>query len=295
MTASAPKTETPALAADPALRGWLPRRAEWRRLSGGRTNRLWHVMADGAALVVKLYDRDAATPLFPNDAQAEAAVLRWLDGMGLAPVLIAEVDTAQGPCVIYRHVPGVQGAVPPDAMGRALARLHRRPPMPGLRPVSSGGQSILRQGDQILAACRTPGDIARLRPVVEDHPAPAPVFLHGDPVPANAIATQTGICLIDWQCPALGDPVEDLAIYLSPAMQFLYGAGPLSLADEHAFLTGYGDDRAVARLRGLAPAFHWRMAAYCQWRAERSGADTRDKEALQLELAALRATAQPSR
>ena len=38
--------------------------------------------------------------------------------------------------------------------------------------------------------------------------------------------------LIDWQCPALGDPAEDIACFLSPAMQVIYGAGPLDAARE---------------------------------------------------------------
>lgn len=295
MVVSAALSKTPCLAADPALKEWVAAAAEWRPLSGGRSNWLWHVVSEGSDRVVKLFNAQSANPLFPNSAQAEAAALRSLQGTGLAPDLIAEVKTGYGPCVIYRHVAGMQGAVSPAQMARSLARLHRVPPHKGLRRLQSGADAILKQGDRILAACSNPAIVADARPHVMDETPRRLVFLHGDPVPANAIRTAGGACLIDWQCPALGDPVEDLAIYLSPAMQLLYGAGPLSGSAAQEFLTAYGDDAATARLKNLAPALHWRMAAHCLWRLERSGDNGRDAEALDLELAALRSVVQLSR
>ena len=93
------------------------------------------------------------------------------------------------------------------------------------------------------------------------------------------------LTLIDWQCPRLGDPAEDLALFLSPAMQLLYRGAPLGLAEQDAFLAAYPDPQVTARLRALLPWFHWRMAAYCLWKAERGGAE--DREAMALEIAAL--------
>jgi aminoglycoside phosphotransferase (APT) family kinase protein len=242
--------------------------------------------------VVKLYRRDGVTPLFPNDAKAEAAVLRHLAGTRLAPELVATTETVAGPCMVYNHVDGLHGVVAHGDMAGLLARLHRVPPPPGLRELPFGAETILRQGDRILAACSDAARFERLRPASVSVDPGQSVFLHGDPVPANVIAAPWGACLIDWQCPAIGDPTEDLAVYMSPAMQFLYGAGPLSSEQAQAFLSAYGDEAVADRWRILAPAFHWRMAAHCLWRLEREGPQSGNAQALELEIAALNSAAQ---
>lgn len=276
------------MASDPVLRKWIPDGAVWERLTGGRTNLLWRVNSGDDVLVVKLFVESAATPMFPNDPDAEVAALRCLDTTGLAPRLIGDVETRQGRCVIYRHVEGTQPMVTPTGMAHALASLHRIPPIKGMRQPPSGSRAVLGQGYRILAMCRNSGRLATFRPTVAVEPVRQTVFLHGDPVPANAVPTDTGVCLIDWQCPAQGDPAEDLAVFLSPAMQLLYGAGPLSRIEVESFLAAYGDATVTDRYRSLASAFHWRMAAYCQWRSEQSGSDGRDSEALELEITALK-------
>lgn len=114
-------------------------------------------------------------------------------------------------------------------------------------------------------------------------------LLHGDPVPGNLILSPDGPVLIDWQCPATGDPTEDLAIFLSPAMQMFYRGRPLSADEAATFLGAYGDAATVARYRALAPWHHWRMAAYCLWRMARGGGDSRaEAAAFDAELAAMR-------
>jgi thiamine kinase-like enzyme len=107
--------------------------------------------------------------------------------------------------------------------------------------------------------------------------------IHGDAVPGNILMSNQGVVLIDWQCPALGDPCEDIAAWLSPAMQWLYAGKPLTNAQADTFLNAFPSETA-ARYRTLAPLFHWRMAAHCQWKAQRGAADYH--KALQLELAA---------
>ncbi|MCM2561884.1 aminoglycoside phosphotransferase family protein [Lutimaribacter sp. EGI FJ00013] len=258
-------------------------------MPGGRTNHIWRVESDQAPLVVKLYIKQAGTPLFPNDDRAEYAVLQHLAGSGLAPHPVAHVATAAGPCVIYRHVPGSHSSSDPAGIGAVLRHLHRIAPPAGLRHVASGSAAILRKGDEILAQCEDDAGLRAFRPKLAVGATADPVFLHGDPVPANILATAQGSCLIDWQCPAVGDRCEDLAICLSPAMRFLYGGQPLGRENENRFLQAYGDPATVARYRALAPAFHWRMAAYCQWRAQRREPD--NSHAKELELSALRALA----
>jgi aminoglycoside phosphotransferase (APT) family kinase protein len=97
--------------------------------------------------------------------------------------------------------------------------------------------------------------------------APGPRrLIHTDFGPGNLIAGAQGLKAIDWQCPASGDAAEDLAAFLSPAFQILYGRTPLTAAEEAEFLAAYGDAETIERLRCVRPFYDWRMAAYCAMR-----------------------------
>ncbi len=254
------------LRALPALAG-----LGWQPLAGGRTNRAWRI----GDCVVKVYDPDAASPLFPNDPQAEARALAQIGPGGLAPRLLASGDD----WVAYAHVEGKPGMADPAAIARCLCRIHQQPGE-GYRSLPSGSAAIIAQTDAILAACK-----ARVPPpphIPNVAAVPAGVLIHGDAVPGNIIATPDGPVLIDWQCPALADPAEDLATFLSPAMHWLY-KGKLPDETERArFLGAYPDPVAVDRYLRLAPLFQWRMAAHCLWKAERGASDY--ATALRLEL-----------
>lgn len=240
-------------AALPGLQGpWIP-------LTGGRTNRVWQV----GARVVKVYAPDAESPLFPNDPDAEARALMHFGPVGLAPCLSARGDG----WVAYDHIPGQCWQSVPEDVARLLARLHQsKAPAEGFRHLAGGSVALHAQ-------------VARLAGIVcPDVPVPkvalvAPAMacpLHGDAVPGNIIRKPDGgLCLIDWQCPAIGDPAEDLAVFLSPAMQRIYRGAPLSVAEVDAFLKAYPDLATVERYLALKPLFHLRMAAHCLWRAAR--------------------------
>lgn len=250
--------------------------AHWTPLSGGRTNLLWRA----GDVVVKAYDPASATPLFPNDPQAEAEALRRFAPHGLAPDLIAQGDG----WLCYRHLPGACWRDNPAQVAHLLARLHRLPPAPQtqFRAIASGAAALTAQGLAIAQACR-----ATLPPppaIADPGPVRHPTSLHGDAVAGNVIIGPRGPALIDWQCPATGDAAEDIATFLSPAMQWLYRGKPLSTDEVAAFLAAYPDPDPVARYRRLAPLFRWRMAAHCLWKAERGAADY--AQALTLELAA---------
>ncbi|MDJ0825620.1 MAG: aminoglycoside phosphotransferase family protein [Rhodobacter sp.] len=255
--------------------GLAPRDLAWQRLGGGRTNCLWRCKSTAGDLVCKLYDLSAATPLFGNEAAAEAQVLTALSGTGLAPELVVAEMHVNGAFLVYRHLSGTAGTGSVTACAQLLARVHQHPPPAGLRRAPQGASEILQQGETMrrsLSAERRKR-LATVRPETPKVEPMSAVLLHGDPVPANFIATGAGLRLIDWQCPSVGDPAEDLAIFLSPAMQSLYGEGPLSKAHEAAFLEAYGHPDRAARYRALASAFYWRMAAYCFWKAERGAVD----------------------
>ncbi len=242
----------------------------WTRLRGGRVNRVWRV----GGHVVKLYDPGGASPLFPNDGPMEARMLARLGPDNLAPVLAAE-----GPgWIVYRHVRGRCWSGDPRPVARLLTRLHAIGiPPEGVRTLASGSDALRTQGAAMGAGPPPVG--GTVDPVSGN-------LLHGDAVPGNIIMDGARLTLIDWQCPALGDPVEDMAMFLSPAMQWLYRGAVLSPEDEAAFLDASPPDRA-ARYRALATLFHWRMIAHCCWKADRGDADY--ARAALLEADALRA------
>tara|TARA_R110002096_G_scaffold329093_2_gene523223 strand:+ start:4522 stop:5361 length:840 start_codon:yes stop_codon:yes gene_type:complete len=246
----------------------------WQPLPGGRINQLWRV----GDTVVKRYSPAGASPLFPNDQEAEAHALRHLHPAGFAPELLAD---APG-WIAYRYVHVHKTPAPPVQIAQVLARLHSLPvPDIAWRRLNSGNVALRAQGLGIARQCN--GALPAL-PLTADLPPAKPCMIHGDAVPGNIIASRRGVTLIDWQCPALGDPCEDIAAWLSPAMQWLYTGRPLPAGDAAAFLGAF-PAATIRRYRTLAPLFHWRMAAHCLWRAERGAADYR--EALALELAAL--------
>lgn len=257
-----------------AVRDALPEVAtNWHALDGGRTNRVWQA----GAIVVKLFTPDAESPLFPNDPQAESLALIALANTGLAPRLRASGRLSGGDWLAYDYLPGQIFAGDPADVARTLGRLHRLSPPPGLRLAPDWTDHAVAIAEACAGALPT-------------HPPRVPArkiacFLHGDAVPGNIIGAGRAPMLIDWQCPAQGDPAEDLAAYLSPAMQWLYRGKPLTADECHRFLAAYPDPDTVAHYRAAAALLHWRIAAHCLWKAERGADDYRT--ALHLELSAL--------
>lgn len=241
--------------------------AKWLLLDGGRTNTCWRVIDEDRDMVVKLFAKGDANPLFPNNPENEIALLRDLAGQGIAPSLLDAFETLDGHCVVYRHLSGMPWQSDTKAVSILLARLHRTPPPSGLRRAPDGSEDLIAQTEMILRNC--PGGfaerVAHLRPVGHIPASGTLALLHGDPVPGNIIFSGIDWKLIDWQCPAVGDPCEDISIFLSPAMQLAYRGRPLDPGETHAFLEGYGNPDITARYCALAPWYHWRMLAYCLW------------------------------
>ena len=235
----------------------------WREMEGGRTNRVWRVRRrSGSTVTVKEYAR-AATPLFRNDPRAELAALRHLRGTGLAPHPLGLSDRGGLPVLVYEHVES-HGPAEPEDTARALARLHATPPPRTLRPMPDLGALLAN----MLPTLWDPPEVLRVpRPPPAAEPPGA--FVHGDPTPGNALATPGGCVLIDWQCPAVGDPCWDLGMLVSPAMRRLDGLPPLSRDRTTAVLDAYGSPETVGRLAGLLPTIRALLAAHCLWRAQR--------------------------
>ena len=231
------------------------------RLAGGYTNEVWRV----GDLVVKRYDRTARPGLFGNDPLAEARALVLLAPSGVAPTPV-HFDEPAG-VVVYRFAAGKTWDGGVERVARLLGGVHALPGH-GFRSLPVDGGAILADGDRFLRIERG-SELRAIRPPSVRCGPVARRLVHRDAGPGNLIDSGTDLKLIDWQCPGAGDPVEDLAAFLSPAFQILYGRAPLSDDEEAAFLEAYPTPLVVRRLERMRSNYDWRMAAYCGWRAER--------------------------
>ena len=107
------------------------------------------------------------------------------------------------------------------------------------------------------------------------------VLVHTDCAPGNMVSSPDGLRLIDWQCPGLGDGLQDVVTFLSPAMQVLYGYPVLTYEQEQHFLDTYvvalGDSVSDAkgthaRFHIVRSSHHYRFAAYCAMRVQDTAA-----------------------
>ncbi|MEN8838647.1 MAG: phosphotransferase [Celeribacter marinus] len=243
----------------------------WETLTGGRTNAGWVGRSKTRALVYKLYCVDRGNLLFPNSSAHEWACLAALVGTGLAPEPVARFDTPDGTVVAYEFVVGDTATqITPDIM-QAMHRIHMSDAPIGIRAISTSPADILEMGDRFVESldAQMSKRLRGARPIPRQLTCAPCVFLHGDIVPANVIKTPTGVCFLDWQCPAIGDAVQDIYVALSPVMHRVYGSGALTSDGEQSALNAYPDTDAVARFHDYRPYLAWRMAAYCAWKDAR--------------------------
>lgn len=245
----------------------------WTPLFGGRTNAAWLGQTSAGDFVAKLYSGAALNPLFPNDPNAESMLLHALADTGHTPVFRAQLTTEAGICNLYDHIPGQTWQDGVSDVARLMRTLHMLPCPDGLRTAPDGAAALASQTLGILSKCDTPGELLSVQPASGPSSSGARCLLHSDIVPGNLIRNGNSLHLIDWQCPAVGDPCEDIAIFLSPAMQHLYRGKVLSRADEASFFEAYAVPDIQKRYQALAPFYHWRMAAYCLWQMQNGRSD----------------------
>ena len=273
---------------------------QWVALSGGRSNRVWRVSQAGAHdLCVKLYPQtEWQNPLFANDPAREYYCLENLHAEKLCPKPLGLVETPQGRCLVYLHHRGVSFSDQTAPVGQLLGRIHSRPAVPAyskaIRHAPCGSSELNAHTVQILQRCEGPERalLERLRPAISAEKPKGLSLIHTDPVANNIVISGQTALLIDWQSPALGDPMEDLCHFLSPAMQKLYRGKILNAQQQRQVLNAYQAQYPrfdFARFERLYPHYSWRIAAYCLWQKLQGNSDYSD--AFDQEVAALKVKA----
>jgi thiamine kinase-like enzyme len=247
--------------------GLISHDTKWFPQTGGRTNKVWRLIGNHD-LICKLYLNSSSNPLFANTPTAEYQCLSLLKGTGVAPDLYEFLETPFGQILLYYYIEGPiweQGA---ESVANLLCRVHELKPPPKLRILSGLSNDIKNHGLDILKKLTSThkDKLLGLCPNVTISDI-TPVLIHTDVVAGNLIFGPEGLRLIDWQCPALGDPVVDVAMFISPGMHMIYGTGNLKAFEREAFLRGLSL-YLRARYDQVGLLYHWRLAAYCLWRAD---------------------------
>jgi Ser/Thr protein kinase RdoA (MazF antagonist) len=280
-------------------------------LTGGFWNRVYRLRSkehSSIDWVVKQFVQVPVNPMFPILPTAECAALQFLQKQECAPMPIAFItDSSVGSLLVYAYVPGTSWNGDLEAAATLLARVHGIPidafASDAFRKLPTELPDLLKHADEMLQ--RHPGalseSVRELRPEVSMHsvyPNQRDVLVHTDCGPGNMVSSPHGLRLIDWQCPGIGDGLQDVATFLSPAMQVLYGYPVLTSSQERQFLDAYvaalcssGSDaqETHARFHMVRSSHHYRFAAYCAMRAQdTAGSDQKTSrlysDALQAEI-----------
>jgi thiamine kinase len=239
----------------------------WFAQTGGRTNKVWRLVGE-VDLICKLYLETKTNPLFNNNPKAEYECLRLLAGSGIAPKPYKYLKTPLGDVLLYNYIKGQTWSYDVHSVSELLTRVRKHKYPKGLRILSNLPSDIKQTGIEIINKLTSyhKNKLIKICPEVLISDI-EPVLLHTDVVPGNLISGVEGLRLIDWQCPAIGDPIVDIMMFLSPGMHEIYGSGKLSMKDHEDFLMNLNSDLRN-RYNVIGPLYHWRLAAYCFWKAE---------------------------
>ena len=255
----------------------------WQPQIGGRTNKVWRLV-DEKDLICKLYQETKINPLFNNTPEAEYKSLLWLDGSNIAPKPYKYLRTPFGKVLLYNYIKGHTWSHDVDIVSELLTRVRRHKYPKGLRILSNMPLNIKQTGLEIINKLNSyhKNKLIKICPDVLNSDI-EPVLLHTDVVPGNLILGGEGLRLIDWQCPAIGDPIVDIMMFLSPGMHEIYGLGKLSMKDHETFLM-YLSSKLRNRYNRIGPLYHWRLAAYCFWKAEQGFIEYENAALAEIEL-----------
>jgi thiamine kinase len=247
--------------------GIISNQTVWHAQTGGQTNKVWRLIGE-KDLICKLYIETKINPLFNNIPEAEYKCLLWLDGSEIAPKPYKYLKTPFGDVLLYDYIKGQTWLHNVDTVSELLTRIRKHKYPNGLRILSCLPSDIKQSGIEIISKLNSyhVNKLINICPVVSASDI-EPVLLHTDVVPGNLISGDEGLRLIDWQCPAIGDPTVDIMMFLSPGMHEIYGSGKLSMKDHEVFLMSLTSNLRN-RYNIIGPLYHWRLAAYCFWKAE---------------------------
>lgn len=250
--------------------------ARLRPLPVNYTSRFWRMDVPGRVYVIKeFFPGNEDNPLYPTLPHQEADALTVLARHDLAPELEAFSKSPTGtPLLIYGYSPPKSVEIDVREAAGLIGRFAAmQEPVPGHQTVPAGFHEVLERGDAMLAAIpdsRKAVNLNRLRP--EDGSVLRRELkrslVHRSFCLGTIQATGDGARLIDWQYAGLGDPVEDIAGFVSPGLATLYGLHPLVAELEEKFLQSYPEKEIVERFLEERTAYHWRLAAYCLMRHE---------------------------
>ena len=249
------------------MQGVISNQTVWHAQTGGRTNKVWRLIGE-KDLICKLYLETKTNPLFNNTPEAEYRCLIWLDGSDIAPKPYKYLKTPFGEILLYDYIKGLTWRQDVNIVSDLLSRIRMHKYPKGLRTLSSLPLDIKESGLKIIRKLNNyhKSILINICPDVYISDI-EPVLLHTDIVPGNLILGDAGLRLIDWQCPAIGDPIVDVMMFLSPSMHEIYGSGKLSMIDHEIFLMSL-TSKLRDRYNLVGPLYHWRLAAYCFWKAE---------------------------
>jgi len=249
------------------MQGIISDQSIWHVQIGGRTNKVWRLVGK-EDLICKLYVETKTNPLFNNTPKAEYECLLLLSGSGTAPNPYKYLKTPLGEVLLYYYIKGKTWSHDVGIVSDLLTQIHKHKYPVGLRTISALPTDIKETGFEIINKLNRyhKNKLSMICPDVSISDI-EPVLLHTDVVPGNLILGDEGLRLIDWQCPAIGDPIVDIVMFLSPGMHKIYGSGKWSIKDHETFLMNL-TPKLRNRYYIIGPLYHWRLAAYCFWKAE---------------------------
>jgi len=259
-------------------------------LTGGFWNRVYRLRSKKDTAidwVVKQFVQVPMNPLFPIIPTAEDAALQFLKNQECAPTPIAFItDSPIGSLLIYGYVQGTSWNGDLEAAAILLARVQGFPidafAIHAFRKLPTESPELLEHADEMLQrhTSALSESVRELRPQAAfetAHPNQRKVLVHTDCGPGNMVSSPHGLRLIDWQCPGIGDGLQDVVTFMSPAMQVLYGYPVLTGSQERQFLDTYfssldqnssDSQETRARFRSIRSSHHYRIAAYCAMRTQ---------------------------
>ena len=249
------------------MQGVISNKTAWHAQTGGQTNKVWRLIGE-KDLICKLYLETNTNPLFNNTPEEEYKCLLWLESSNIAPKPYKYLKTPFGEVLLYNYIKGHIWSHDVETVSELLTRIRKHKYPKGLRILSNLPSDIKQTGLEIINKLNNyhKNKLIKICPDVSISDI-EPVLLHTDVVPGNLILGEKGLRLIDWQCPAIGDPIVDIMMFLSPGMHEIYGSGKLSMKDHETFLMNL-TPTLRSRYSKLGRLYHWRLAAYCFWKAE---------------------------